>query len=409
MNLLRRAGRWLREYVRPMVGFWEVLDRLEDLRARMDRLEANQMVLAPAVSSVGDRLHHVVTNQERLIARDGPLAAVLSREVDRLHHVVANQFHHVVTNQERLIARDGPLAAVLSREVDRLDGYLAYHAASLHDSLAAMRGDLKTITVQPDRVYAAQGLDAIVMAGDYDLVVPTEETGLLVYLLRHGPDAIEPGVRAILQGRLQPGAIAIDVGANIGIHTLAMAMAVGAAGRVISFEPLPHLAAALRRTVNLNGFGERTEVRQIALADAPGETTFHRAAHGPMSSLYPLPGHMAPQAIQVRMAALDDCIAPGARVDLVKVDVEGAEPRVWRGMRRTLNDNPDIAVVLEWSGSHFRRSGEDPAAFMAEIRAAGFDPRVIVERNGTGSLALLPGDIAELEGGNLLLARHVAA
>src|SRR5215217_1483853 len=107
MGLLRRAGRWLREYVQPMVGFWDVLDRLEDLRARMDRLEANQIVLAPAVSSIGDRLHHVVTNQERLIARDGPLAAMLSREVDRL------------------------------------DGYLAYHAVSLQDSLAAMRDDPK--------------------------------------------------------------------------------------------------------------------------------------------------------------------------------------------------------------------------------------------------------------------------
>jgi hypothetical protein len=91
----------------------------------------------------------------------------------------------------------------------------------------------------------------------------------------------------------------------------------------------------------------------------------------------------------------------------VKMDVEGAEPRAWRGMERVIADNPGIEIVLEWSASHFRRSGEDPNAFMAAIQAVGFNAFLVDGGEGPGPLAPV-GDPAALEGTNLLLTRASA-
>jgi FkbM family methyltransferase len=383
----RRLGLWLRRYVLPLVGFWDLLFRLEELQKRVGGLEAT-----------------MVASHELLSQIQG--------QITLFHNGLAGRLDRLDGRLEELTARDGALATTIAAEVDRLDGYIAYHAAELGDCVVGISNDLRpiqhslsTLVGRQICAYAAPGLDALVVAAGYDLLVPTEEVGLIAYLLRHGPAAIEPGVRAVLWDHLKPGAVVVDAGANIGIHSIVMASAVGSKGRVVCFEPLPHLANALKRTLHLNGFGDRVWVQQSALSDATGEATLYRAAHGPMSSFYALPDSIEAEPILVRVGTLDEYFAPGARVDFVKMDVEGAEPRVWRGMRRILEENEDIEVVLEWSSSHFRRSGEDPSAFMAEIQVAGFSPFVITDDGATERL--IPLDSAEvLEATNLLLTRR---
>jgi FkbM family methyltransferase len=418
MRLVRAVGRRLRRLILPLIGFWDLVRRLEELHAQ---------VAAEAESA--KRRHDLAMEWH---------GASLARLDD-------------LTG--RMGARNSPLAALVGVEIDRLDGYLVHHAAVLRDSVEALRAEVGTVahglgtlraevgtvahglgtlraevgTVarglgtlraevgssvealrtgqRPALAYAAPGLDAVVITGDFDLVVPAAEEGLLVYVLRHGLDGLEPGVRAVLRRRLKPGGVAVDAGANIGVHSLAMAAAVGPEGRVLCFEPLHHLASALERSLRLNGFAGRARVERSALADLPGEATFHRAAHGPMSSLYPLPPEAAGNDVRVPVTTLDAVVPPGSRVDLVKMDVEGAEPRLWRGMQRVVADNPGIEVVLEWSASHFRRSGEDPDAFMAAIRAAGFHAFAVEDDGPPGRLAPV-GEPAALEAANLLLTRR---
>ena len=103
-----------------------------------------------------------------------------------------------------------------------------------------------------------------------------------------------------------------------------------------------------------------------------------------MSSLFALPESTASEPIEVERSTLDSQIPPGTRVDLVKLDVEGAEPLVWRGAERIRRENPDIVFVVEWSASHLERAGFEPAAVMAEIRAAGFAPFLIATDDPKG-------------------------
>jgi FkbM family methyltransferase len=380
----RRSGLWLRRFVLPLVGFWDLLSRLEELQKRVGQLETTTVA------------SHALLPQ-------------IQCQITLFHAELAGRVSELMA---ALTARDAAMATAMAAEVERLDGYNAYHAASLRDCIAEISHDLRSIQHSLSRLngrqtyaYTAPGLNALVSAAGYDVLVPTEEVGLMAYLLRHGATAIEPGVHAVLRDHLRPGAIVVDAGANIGIHSIIMASTVGSEGSVICFEPLPHLANALKRTLHLNGFGDRVRVLQLALSDTSGEATFYRAAHGPMSSLYALSDNIEAEPILVRVITLDECFAPGARVDFVKMDVEGAEPRVWHGMRRILEENEDIEIVLEWSSSHFRRSGEDPSAFMSEIEAAGFSPFLITD-NETAE-RLIPFDSAEVaEAINLLLTRR---
>jgi FkbM family methyltransferase len=396
----RALGRALRRLVLPLVGFWDLVRRLDELRAliaamqpHLDRLEAQfaaeaewarQRHEAAALrheashsrfDDLTRRLAAIESEQIRLAARNGPLATVIAAE----------------------------LATVVAAEIDRLDGYLVHHATTLGARLEALSDGQRARLA-----YAGPGLDALVMTGDFDLVVPAAEEGLLVYILRHGLEAVEPGVRALLRRRLKPGGVAVDAGANIGVHSLAMAAAVGSEGRVLCFEPLEHLASSLERSLRLNGFAGRARVERAALADHTGQANFHRAAHGPMSSLYALPQEAVADDTRVRVTTLDASLPPGSRVDLVKMDVEGAEPRVWRGMQRVVAENPAIELVLEWSASHFRRSGEDAAAFMAAIRAAGFQAFEVEDGATPGRLAPV-GHPEALEAANLLLTRAQVA
>src|SRR6516165_1266220 len=196
------------------------------------------------------------------------------------------------------------VSRIVAKETDRLDGYLVYHVNSLSRQIA----ELNRIS------YVHANLDALLITGEFDLLIPTAEAGLLSYVTRHGVEAIEPGVRAVLHARLNPGATAVDIGASIGVHALTMAKIVGSTGRVVCVEPLPHIASTLERTLRLNGFGERTQVISSAASDSAGEATLHRALHSPRSSLLPIAEECT--SLTVRTIALDDHFAAGARVDM---------------------------------------------------------------------------------------------
>ena len=413
--------------LRRLRGF---LVELPNLFIRLEQLHEQAAGLSNSLIRVLMRVDQVELG---IAARFDQVVAEQMQVMRRIQQVelgIAARFDQVVAGQAQLTGPNDPLVTAVAEEVDRLDSYLVHHAAMLRSDLASTHDDLRehatalrrrvdatreaveslhgpvlAFARTSERTYVAEGMDALLISSNFDLIVPTQEAGLLAYLCRHGVEAIEPGVRAVIRDRLQPGAMVVDAGANVGILALTMASAIGEDGQVFCFEPLPHLAQALSRTLRLNGFGGRVQVEQVALADAPGETVLNRAEHGPTSSLYALPDSMGADTIPVRLMTLDGYFAPGSRVDFVKIDVEGAEPRVWRGMQRVLAENAEIEIILEWSASHFERSREDPVRFVREIRAARFTPFLIDHDGSLRPLPHLGEGGGPLEACNLLLTR----
>jgi FkbM family methyltransferase len=272
--------------------------------------------------------------------------------------------------------------------------------------MAAIRAEIASLRAR-QVLYAAAGIDAIVSRDGFDFVVPTKEEGLLAYLVQHGVSAIEPAVRAAIRRNVKAGDRVIDAGANIGLHSVVLAQQVGPSGQLLCFEPIPHLAAVLTRTLRLNGYGDRSQVIESALAETVGEVTLHVADHSPESSFYK-PDGVGSSNVVVKKTTVDDIVGPGGRLDFLKMDVEGAEPLVWQGMQRTIRENASLTIVLEWSASHFARSGFSASDFLRQITEAGFHTFLLRDDQPD-----VPGEVAGdaaavIEAGNLLLTTRAA-
>lgn len=140
----------------------------------------------------------------------------------------------------------------------------------------------------------------------------------------------------------------LDIGANTGTYAL-IACAAHPDTRVTAFEPVPRIREQAAHSIALNGFGARCELRSDAVSDSCGTARFHVPAGGvPTSSSLHEGGFrgLSGEHIEVPLTTIDALLAPDDRVDLVKIDVEGFEDAVLRGMARVLRDHRP-AIVLE--------------------------------------------------------------
>ncbi len=152
-----------------------------------------------------------------------------------------------------------------------------------------------------------------------------------------------------LCGALRPGDVAVDVGANKGSHTLWMARAVGAQGRVLACEPQRALAEGLARDLESLGL-DQCEVRAVALGAEDGRATLHvptERSHPPGATLAAaaLAGAPAVQ-LDVPVQRLDTLLrGEQRRIAAVKIDVEGHESAVLHGATETLARHRPLLVV----------------------------------------------------------------
>lgn len=187
----------------------------------------------------------------------------------------------------------------------------------------------------------------------------------------------EPALHAFLERNVRPGMICLDVGANLGEVTLHMARKAGPTGRVLAFEPIPPVRARLLRHVERNGLGGIVSVEPIALAAGPGRVTMSFATEAErnqgMGSMVRVDNEDLLLRADVATQSLDALVASRgfARVDLIKIDVQGAEPLVIAGAGETLaRFAPDL--LMEVSPEDLRFMGTDSRALCASVEAHGY-------------------------------------
>jgi FkbM family methyltransferase len=155
----------------------------------------------------------------------------------------------------------------------------------------------------------------------------------------HGIAACEPETITVFLDQVRRARLFLDIGSHTGIYTL-LACARNPHLRVFAFEPVPEVQTALIRNLEINGFTVRCSVRPEALSDHCGTAQFHVPVSRDMASLDPrgflgLPGRL----IEVDVCTVDSLIERGTVVDLIKIDVEGFEDAVLRGMNRVLEES----------------------------------------------------------------------
>ncbi len=189
-------------------------------------------------------------------------------------------------------------------------------------------------------------------------------------------DDFDRGLQELIFHALKPGDVFVDVGASAGVMTALGARAVGQTGFVLAFEALPHLAPIV--TTNLTRNAPTTPKLFVSGAAYDSATALvfqHYAEDSRVSTAFAFPaGHYDPallETLNVSASRVDEHCPPGRPVRLAKIDAEGAELMVLRGLEGILARSPDLEIVLEWAPEHFSRAGYAPAdilTWMSEHR-----------------------------------------
>lgn len=183
-------------------------------------------------------------------------------------------------------------------------------------------------------------------------------------------EVYEPLETHVVASHVFPGDVVLDVGAHIGYYTLLLARLVGPSGEVLAFEPDPDNFALLERNVRLNGYSTVRCVNAAA-ADRTGRTDLYRSTTNPGDHrIYA--SEEERDSLSVRCLRLDEFLdGRGRGVDFMKMDVQGAELAVLRGMEETLRRSPRMGIVAELWPYGLRTFGAEPASLLAFLEGQG--------------------------------------
>jgi FkbM family methyltransferase len=295
----------------------------------------------------------------------------------------------------------GDLKSQLSADVARIASELKLLQAALR-SVSEQAADLGLRVRSP--LELGDG-DVAIRTFDGFVVIPSSDLTLLVMLHDAGPGGLEPGTRRVITRILAAGSTFVDVGAHVGILSLAAARAVQPNGRVLALEPASRTFKSLRKTVVANGVQETVETMQLACGQRQekrelyvGRILGHSSLREPESKA------QVSEVESVEVRCLDDLIGPRHKVDLVKIDVEGFELDVLAGMQRVISDNQDIGLIVEFAPSHLRAADVSVGEWMMRFNGLGFVGFVIDELSGECE-AINMEEISQTRSANLLFAR----
>ena len=256
------------------------------------------------------------------------------------------------------------------------------------------------------------------------LIIPVLETTKRFKTIKEDPfwfrlelltNRHETETMATLDKLIQPGMTVLDIGAHVGYYTHRYAPKVGENGRILSFEPHPRTFAVLKH--NVSHFDNVT-LQQLALAEHPGTAELHdyliMSASGSLqfdegmkdllksqvsdSDIAPRISKDFPdKTFSVETKPVDDCLETMGitQVDVVKMDIEGAEIGALRGMKRTIARSRDMALVMEYNPQALEGFGHNPIEALSEVIGMGFKQVQIIEADG--SLTDVTENIALLE------------
>ena len=175
---------------------------------------------------------------------------------------------------------------------------------------------------------------------------------------------------AILDAIARRGATVVDVGANIGVIAAYAARRVGSGGRVVAVEPAADNVRVLRDNLRRNRLSGVSIVEGAAGRCRERREFYLRGDLSAVNSLFPDSCYASvTQVATVDVTPLDDLV--DGHVDIVKIDVEGAELDVLAGMPRLLA-HPGLHLIIEWHPCLQRDAGYDPGALPRTLLDAGF-------------------------------------
>ncbi|HAV77203.1 MAG TPA: hypothetical protein DCX53_07605 [Anaerolineae bacterium] len=199
---------------------------------------------------------------------------------------------------------------------------------------------------------------------------------------------------------VRPGMTVVDIGAHIGYYTDLFSRLVQSHGKVYAFEASPENYPIL-----VNNMDARRRYNVIAIDRAVSD-------QNTVQDLYVSPGHSNHSLVEgrsnetqgkipIQAVRLEDYLTVD-KIDFIKMDVEGAEPRVLEGMRKLIKSSPNLVMVVEYNQIVLSKAYSSPQILLNTLSDLGFEYKAILE---DGSLGDIPSDTKTI---NLLCIRKTA-
>ncbi|MBB5703759.1 FkbM family methyltransferase [Ochrobactrum daejeonense] len=210
--------------------------------------------------------------------------------------------------------------------------------------------------MDPKNEMAVEEAVRIVDGGlEYSIYLPDKDVDYIQGFIFNKRLPYERDMLVSMCSHLQKGDVVLDIGANVGNHTLYLAGIGGA--RVMAYEPNPHLADAIRRSVQLSGLGNAVTVRNIGLGKVAGHAHFEKD----------IPENLGAQKLDIgegelQVERLDDQDIPSP-VKIIKIDVEGMELDVLEGGRELILRDKPILYIESATEANYRQI----STYLAEL------------------------------------------
>jgi FkbM family methyltransferase len=230
-----------------------------------------------------------------------------------------------------------------------------------------------SISAGPDRAL-------VQLAGGEYLAVDTGSIDSVPYLLGL---PVEPHALFVFRCFLKPQSVVLDIGAHFGLYSAVAGPVVAGRGALYAFEGNPRSFACLARTFYANRLNGRPDILAVNMlvSDRCGRGTLYYAENalsgGTMTAIGDTAARdfakigLTVRTVENEMTTIDDFLPSDRAVDLVKIDTEGHEPFVVRGMARTIARSPQLRFIIELDETFLARTV--PAEqFLDEIGALGF-------------------------------------
>jgi len=205
----------------------------------------------------------------------------------------------------------------------------------------------------------------------------------------------EPGTTRLFNETVKPGMVVVDIGAHVGYYTLLAAKRVGPTGKVYAFEPEQDNHTLLLKNIAMNGY-DNVVATQMAVSDRMGSSTLYltdldSGRHSMYHQGLPERG-----SAPVETTTLDSFLASEKwpHINLVKIDVEGAEAAVLDGMAHLMGEYADLKLIIEFNPALLQGGGVAPLEFLERLASPGWAIQIIEDVNGP--LPLAEGDSTAL-------------
>ncbi len=200
--------------------------------------------------------------------------------------------------------------------------------------------------------------------------IDLRDTGVAPFLLEWG--FYEKYETEFFKRLIKKGMVVVDIGANIGYYTLLAARLVGEEGKVFAFEPEPYNYRLLCKNIEVNGYRNVIPKRKAVFSKTVKTELFLDKRN--------LGGHSLSEAnvdngtsITIEATSLDDYFKnTDHKIDVIKIDVQGSEMKVFEGMANTINQNDHVKIITEFWPRGLQNSGSSPTGFLNKLIDFGF-------------------------------------